>query len=149
MLASRSLSDECDKRKIERRLSVTASLLCMLRNPEVESFFAGLSVHSDVAEELAAALQRLGEYEVVRGSSGDYSALYAVTSQLAFCGASGMRDTYWRLRPSDVATALASGAEASGPSSEWVKIVCFRSDWPDPDLAYWALRAYDYARTGA
>jgi len=121
----------------------------MLRNPEADRFFAPLSAHSDVGAEIIGALKRLGEYELVRANSIEYGAFYAVTSQVAFCGASGMRDTYWRLRPSDVSIAYASGAEPTSIGPDWVKIECFRSDWPKPDLLHWALRAYDYARTGA
>ncbi|MEO7862492.1 MAG: hypothetical protein ABIU05_19070 [Nitrospirales bacterium] len=94
-------------------------------------------------------MKRLGDYEVVRANAVEYGALYAVTSQVAFCGASGMRDTYWRLRPGDLAIAIASGAEPAPIGPEWVKIECFRFNWPRPDLSHWALRAYDYARTGA
>ncbi len=121
----------------------------MLKNPEVKKFFKPLSAHSDVAEELLKSLRRLGEYEVVQANALEYGAFYAVTSQVAFCGASGMRDTYWRLRPSDRDIAIASGAEPASIGAEWIKIECFRSNWPNPDLMHWALRAYDYARTGA
>jgi len=121
----------------------------MLGNPEVQEFFAPLSAHSDLASELASSLKRLGEYEIVRANRLEYGACYAVTAQLAFCGASGMRDTYWRLRPGDVAIALESGAKPAPIGPDWVRIECFRADWPKPDLLHWALRAYDYARTGA
>lgn len=121
----------------------------MLINTEAQEFFASLSAHSDVASELGAALKRLGEYEIVRANRLEYGAFYAVTTNIAFCGASGMHDTYWRLRPSDIAIALASGADPAPIGPDWVKIECFRADWPTPDLLHWALRAYDFARTGA
>lgn len=121
----------------------------MASNLEVQKFFAPLSAHSDVASELIGSLKRLAEYELVRANQLEYGAFYAITSQIAFCGASGMRDTYWKLRPSDVAIALASGAEPAPIGAYWVKIECFRADWPKPDLLHWALRAYDYARTGS
>lgn len=120
----------------------------MLINNEAQEFFASLSAHSDLASELGAALKRLGEYEIVRANRWEYGAFYAVTKNVAFCGASGMRDTYWRLSPSDIAIALASGADAAPIGPDWVRIECFRADWPTPDLLHWALRAYDFARTG-
>jgi hypothetical protein len=43
--------------------------------------------------------------------------------------------------------ALQSGAEAAteiGP--DWVSFALFRSGWPAPDLAFWALKAYALAR---
>jgi hypothetical protein len=74
--------------------------------------------------------------------------LYAVTNDLVFCGAAGMVDTFWRLRAADFAIAIASGATPAAIGPEWVRIELFRPDWPRPDLAHWAMRAYDYARTG-
>src|SRR3989304_1124463 len=119
----------------------------MLRNPEAEQFFETLSAHSDVGGEFLAALKRLGEYER-RGNIKEYGAPYAVTAGFVFWGAAGMSDTYWRLRPSDLKIAIATGAEPVTIGPEWVKITLFRSDWPKPDIAHWALMAYDFARTG-
>ena len=59
-----------------------------------------------------------------------------------------MYDTFWCLRPDDYKIAIATGAEPAPIGPEWVKITLFRADWPQPDLAHWALRAYDFARTG-
>ena len=119
----------------------------MLRNPEAENYFSGLSAHSDVSTEVLAVLKQLGEYEL-RGNLKEFRALYVVTAEIVFCGASGMHDTYWRLRPSDFKIAIATGAEPAPIGSDWVAIKLFRSDWPRPDLAHWALRAYNFARTG-
>jgi hypothetical protein len=119
----------------------------MLRNPDVEKYFSKLSAHSDVADEFLKALKRLGDCQV-SGPGDNYGALYAVTNGLVFCAAAGMSDTYWRLRPSDIKIARATGAACAAVGPEWVEIVLFRSDWPKPDIAHWALRAYDYARTG-
>ena len=59
-----------------------------------------------------------------------------------------MVDTYWRLRQSDYLIAIATGAEPAPIGPDWVKIALFRTDWPRPDLAHWALKAYDFARSG-
>jgi hypothetical protein len=119
----------------------------MLTNSEVELYFKDLSAHSDVSEEFLASLKKLGEYELC-GTSKEFAAPYIVTENTIFCAAAGMSETYWRLRPSDIAIALATGAEPAAVGSEWVVITLFRSNWPKPDLAYWALRSYDFARTG-
>lgn len=121
----------------------------MLRNPEAEQFFSSLSAHSDVGEALFTSLKKLGEYET-RGNIKVYGAPFVVTAETVFCGAADMQDTFWRLRPDDykIAIAIATGAEPAPLGTEWVKISLFRSDWPQPDLSYWALRAYDFARTG-
>ena len=119
-----------------------------MKNPDAERFFIGLSAHSDVASEFLASLRRLGRYEC-RAGDGEYAAPYAVTADTVFGAAAGMSDTYWRLRPADVAIALATGAEPASVGPEWVTIRLFRSDWPRPDLEHWALRAYDFARAGS
>ncbi|HZQ75378.1 MAG TPA: hypothetical protein VFB08_20885 [Burkholderiales bacterium] len=46
------------------------------------------------------------------------------------------------------AIALATGGVEAPIGPEWVRIELFRPHWPKPDLAHWALRAYDFARTG-
>jgi hypothetical protein len=119
----------------------------MSANSEAEAFFGALSAHSDVADELLRSLKPLGEYEVLHASR-EYGAICAVTKSTVFCGAAGMNNTYWRLRPADHKVALATGASPASIGPEWVTIELFRSDWPKPDLSFWALRAYDFARTG-
>lgn len=119
----------------------------MLRNPDAVQFFSALQAHSDVAGELLASLEKLGEFEC-RDSGGQYAAPYVVTAGIVFCGAAGMSETFWRLRPEDKDVAIATGAAPAPIGPEWVTITLFRSNWPKPDLSFWALRAYDYARTG-
>ena len=119
----------------------------MTTNAEVIAFFAPLSAHSDVANELEAALKRLGDYRLAF-MDRQFGALYAITEDIIFCGASGMNHTFFRLRPADLDTAFKTGAEPCGIGPEWVRIPLFRNDWPAPDLPFWALRAYDFAQTG-
>lgn len=118
-----------------------------MQNPEAEAFFFPLSAHSDVASELVASLKRLGEYEI-RYAPREYGAAFVTTKNTVFCGAAGMNCTYWRLRPPDVDVALATGAVMAPLGPDWVAIELFRGNWPKPDLPFWALRAYDFARTG-
>ena len=119
----------------------------MLRNPEAEQFFSSLSAHSDVGDALFSSLKKLGEYET-RGNIKEFGAPFVITAETVFCGAAGMQDTFWRLRPDDHKIAIATGAEPAPIGKEWVKISLFRSDWPQPDLSHWSLRAYDFARIG-
>jgi hypothetical protein len=119
----------------------------MTTNDEVIAFFAPLSVHSDVANEFEKALERLGDYRVAF-IDRQFGAVYAITLDTVFAGASGGSHTFFRLRPADIATALATGGEPCGIGPEWVRFVLFRKDWPRPDLAFWALRAYDFAGLG-
>jgi hypothetical protein len=118
----------------------------MLQNPEVAAHFEKLSAHSDVSSEVLSALKRLGEYEVRYGSS-DFPALYAVTRDTVFCGASGMGSTYWRLRPSDIDIAVRTGADRTELGPEWVEFRLYQLGWPRLDLPHWALQAYDFARS--
>ena len=120
----------------------------MVINPEAEQFFLARSARDEVGTALIASLKPLGEYEV-RGELRQYKSPYAVTANIVFCGAAGTGDTYWRLRPSDREIALATGGEAAELGAEWVRIRLYRPHWPKPDLAHWALRAYNYARTGS
>ena len=119
----------------------------MLLNPEIEKHFEKLSAHSDVASELYSAVKRLGEYEL-RGGGPQYAAIYCVTKNIVFCAAAGMGSTFWRLRQDDVEIALATGARRTELGPEWVEIALYQANWPRPNLPHWALRAYDYARTG-
>jgi len=117
-------------------------------NPEAEQFFLARSARDEVGTALIDSLRPLGEYEL-RGDLRLYKSPHAVTSGFVFCGAAGTSDTFWRLRPADHRIALATGAEQATIGPEWVRISLFRPDWPRPDLGHWALRAYDFARTGA
>jgi hypothetical protein len=108
-------------------------------------FFAEHSVHPDLAEVFGNALQDLGEY-ALHGGGPSFSAVYATTKDVPFAGATGMADTHWRLGHEDRAIAMKCGGEESELGAEWVKIVLFRSNWPDPDLEHWARRSYAFAR---
>jgi hypothetical protein len=120
----------------------------MRANPEAESFFLARSARDDAGVALIESLKRLGECELL-GELRIYKSPYAVTKNIVFCGAAGTSDTFWRLSPADHAIALATGAVQAEIGPEWVRIPLFRPNWPKPDLAHWALRAYDYARTGS
>jgi hypothetical protein len=118
-----------------------------MHNPEAEEFFLSRTARDEVGTALIESLKRLGEYEL-HGDLRVCKAPYAVTAQTVFCGAAGMVDTFWRLRPSDCAIALATGAEPASIGPDWVRIALFRPHWPQPDIAHWALKSYDFARTG-
>jgi hypothetical protein len=118
----------------------------MLQNPAIAAHFETLGAHSDVSSEVLAALKKLGEHEVRHGAS-DYPALYVVTRNIVFCGASGMSSTYWRLMPADIDIAVRTGADRTELGPEWVEFRLYQAGWPKLDLAHWALRAYDFART--
>jgi hypothetical protein len=117
----------------------------LLRNPEAEEFFLDLYAHDGVGTALIESLKQLEHYEL-RGDLQSYRAPYAVTSDVVFCGASDMVNTYWRLAPEACAAAIASGGASVDLGPEWVKIVLFRSGQPKPDLLHWARSSYEFAR---
>ena len=119
----------------------------MLRNPEAEAYFLARGARDEVGTALLESLGKLGEVEL-RGDLSHYASPYGVTNDIVFCGAAGVLDTFWRLRPSDREIAIASGANECEIGPEWVRISLFRPDWPRPDLAHWALKSYEFARTG-
>ena len=121
--------------------------MSLLLNPEAEKFFLERSARDEVGSSLIESLKPLGEYEL-RGNLKSFRSPYAVTRNVVFCGAAGMSDTFWRLRPSDREIALATGATPAAIGEDWVCVSLFRKNWPKPDLGHWALRAYDFARTG-
>jgi hypothetical protein len=120
----------------------------MVINPSIKAFFENTHAHSDVGSELYLAVKRLGDHRL-HGGGASYAGVYCVTNNTVFCGASGMWSTFWRLRPRDVDIAIAVGARRTELGMDWVEILLFQENWPRPDLAHWALRAYDYARVGA
>ena len=63
-------------------------------------------------------------------------------------GDEGTDTTYWRLRPSDIEIAVRTGADRTELGPEWVEFRLYQAGWPNLDLPHWALRAYDFARTG-
>ena len=135
-----------------RRCGVSASGELLLEkralaNPEAETFFLSRSARDEVGMALIDSLKKCGEHEV-RGDLRIYKSPYAVTANIVFGGAAGMRDTFWRLRPRDRAIALESGAREAEIGPAWVRIELWRPNWPAPDLAHWALAAYDFARRG-
>jgi hypothetical protein len=116
-------------------------------NDVVLGYLRDLSAHSDVAEALLEAVAPLGDVQSYCPDLSQYRYVAVATRGVVFGFAVGMATVGFRLSPEFKLRALATGAEdlvQAGP--EWVGIELFRNDWPDPDLKFWALRAYVYAR---
>jgi len=106
------------------------------------------SAHSEVADALLHASAPLGEYQRVCPDPAKYSYLLLSTSGIAFALARGMSSVSFRLHRELLERAVLSGASIDPELGEpWATFVLFRSDWPEPDLRFWALKAYDNART--
>lgn len=116
-------------------------------NQRVLEHIQKLSAHSDLADPFRAALKPLGDVQIFCPDWQNYRCIAASTSHVIFAAAIGMSVVLLRLDATMKARALKCGAEPypqCGP--EWVAFELFRSDWPRPDLEFWARKAYAAAR---
>jgi hypothetical protein len=105
------------------------------------------SAHSDVADALAGAVAPLGDVQTFCPDAVRYRYVVVATRGVIFGLAAGMATVGFRLPSELKARALATGAEdcmEAGP--DWVLMTLFRDDWPEPDLRFWARKAYVHAR---
>jgi hypothetical protein len=107
------------------------------------------SCHGDVGQALLdAAKDKCGEWTGYSPSFASFRYVALVTRRRVFALAHDMRYVCFRLPKELVATAVETGGKAAtdiGP--EWVRLELFRASYPAVDLPFWALRAYDAARS--
>jgi hypothetical protein len=116
-------------------------------NEAVLAYLRDLSAHGDVAEALAQAVAPLGDVQTYTPDAARYRYVAASTRGVIFAFAVGMAEVGFRLSPEFRARALASGLrECPEAGPEWVAVTLFRDDWPEPDLGFWARKAYLGAR---
>jgi hypothetical protein len=119
----------------------------VMKNDHVIAFAEkGRDAHPDTVERLLQSCSGLGEYAVIRLAPVAYSAVAIATNDTCFAVAHGV-SVCIRLPEILAQRAVRCGAEPEpelGP--EWVAFELFRSDWPDPDLPFWLLKAYAEAR---
>lgn len=116
-------------------------------NANVLSWLADKSAHDEVASALLNATRALGDVVTYCPDPKQFRYVLTATRGTVFGVATGMSTVSFRLDREMCRRALQSGAEAAseiGP--DWVSFTLFRSDWPAPDLAFWALKAYALAR---
>jgi hypothetical protein len=122
----------------------------MLRNKVNEAVLAYLrdqSAHSDGADALGAAVEPLGDVQTFCPNALQYRYVAVVTGAVIFGFATGMSSVGFRLPPELKTRALVSGADECAPAGpDWVSLTLFRDDCPEPDLRFWARKAYVYAR---
>jgi hypothetical protein len=112
-------------------------------NDRVLAYLADLSAHSDAADALNGAVAPLGDVQTVCPDASQYRYVAVATQGVIFGFAVGMNEVGFRLPPELKKRAVATGARRcrkAGP--DWVTIVLFRNDWPEPDLVFWARKAY-------
>jgi hypothetical protein len=107
--------------------------------------------HSDVGEALlAAATTRCGEWIAYSPAFAGLCYVALITEKRIFALAHDMAFICLRLSASSRSIALECGAKpAPEIGIEWARIQLFRPEYPDPDLAFWVLRAYSAAREAA
>jgi len=116
-------------------------------NDGVLAFLGNLSAHSDAADALVRAVAPLGDVEIFCPDAAQYRYVAVATQGVIFGFAVGMDAIGFRLAPEFRDCALATGAKlCSQAGPDWVTITLFRHDWPEPDLEFWARRAYLHAR---
>lgn len=118
-------------------------------NRHVLEYLRDKSAHSDVAQALGEALAPLGDVQMFCPDPARYRYLAASTRDVIFAAALGMNTIAFRLDQEFSARAVRSGGELAVPLGEgWVSFTLFRSDWPAPDVKFWARKAYNLARGG-
>ena len=116
-------------------------------NAQVLSWLADKSAHDEVATALINASRQLGDVQVFCPDPQQFRYVVVATRGVIFGVAAGMNCVSFRLDPVLRERALLSGATGEdGLGPEWVSFTLFRSDWPAPDLPFWALKAYALAR---
>jgi hypothetical protein len=126
-----------------------ADVVDLARNGDVAAYLAEHrpSCHSDTGEALIRGARGCGDWVAFSPSFRRCLYVALVTDKRVFALGLGQSSVLFRLPEPFHATALASGAvaapEVGGP---WVRFELFRPDLPAPDLAFWALRAYQAAR---
>ncbi|MDB5389586.1 MAG: hypothetical protein JWM11_5232 [Planctomycetaceae bacterium] len=127
-----------------------AEYVDIVRNQDVLAFLERVrpSCHSDNgAVLLNAAIDKCGEWIAFSPSFKNYRYVALVTNRVVFALGIGQSSVYFRLPDRLHSTALATGAvPANEIGGKWVSIELFRSEWPDPDVPFWTLRAYSAAR---
>ena len=117
-------------------------------NRAVLAYLADKSAHSDIAEALYRATERLGDATYFCPDPAQYGYVAAHTGSTIFAFASGMNTIAFRLPASFVSRALASGGSTINDLAGWAGFELFRSDWPSVDTRFWATQAYVWARDG-
>lgn len=121
-----------------------------VRNQDVLTFLERTQpcCHSDNGAVLVdAAIAMGGEWTRYCPSLLEYRYIALIANRQVFALGLGMNSLFFKLPDSLYPTALAIGATpVPAIGSQWVEINLFRSEWPDPDIPFWTLKAYDAAR---
>lgn len=116
-------------------------------NRQVLQWLKDQSAHDDVSTALTSATKPLGDVQLYCPDPKQYRFVLAATANVAFAAATGMSEVAFRLNSVMRERALRSGADTNvAAGEEWVQFTLFRNDWPEPDLRFWALKAYVHAR---
>ena len=118
-------------------------------NEKVLALVNGWYAHADVAEALGQAVAQLGDVQTFCPNPASHRYVLVSTRGVIFGFASGTSNIAFRLDPLFETRAVITGARHMpevGP--EWASFTLFQNDWPAPDVAFWARKAYAFAREG-
>ena len=115
-------------------------------NQAVLAYLAGASAHGDVAQQMLEACSSLGDCDYYCPDRQQFGYVAVFTRATIFGFATGMGTVAFRLDPAFRSRAIETGAGEIPRLGEWVAFELFRSDWPSPDLKFWALKAYAQVR---
>ena len=116
-------------------------------NELVFNYLLEKSAHSDVVEALNAAVAPLGDVQINCPDINKYRYFAISTNNIIFSFAYGMNSIAFRLNPLFKSRALLTGGfDIPELVPFWIFFKIFRDDWPSVDLAFWARKAYVFAR---
>ena len=116
-------------------------------NAEVLKYLGDSSAHSDIKEALEVAVKPLGDAQTYCPNISEFRYIVASTKNIIFGFAHGMNTIAFRLDATFKSRAIETGGKGlSEVGPEWVFFNPFRDDWPAVDLAFWARKAYVFAR---
>ena len=116
-------------------------------NAEVLKYLGDSSAHSDIREALEVAVKPLGDVQTYCPNIYEFKYMVVSTNNIIFGFAQGMNMIAFRLDATFKSRAIETGGKGlSEVGPEWVFFNPFRDDWPAVDLAFWARKAYVFAR---
>lgn len=128
------------------KIPIPNNLLNSINEPVLRFIEEG-SAHSDISEKLILSTIELGDANIYCPEASNYKSVAIWTNDIIFGLAFGMNTIAFRQNIILKQRAIISGAnELLEINNDWVSFTLFRADWPEPDLSFWALKAYTYAR---
>lgn len=118
-------------------------------NRGVLKFLHGRCAHSDIALALRRAVEPLGDVQIDCPNWSEYRYVTVSTKGVIFGFAIGMQTIGLRVGPLKERAIRTGAEELPEAGNGWAAFTLWRADWPDPDLRFWARKAYLFTREPA